>query len=52
MIGRGSRLSSVTTEEEVIRIPMQNQTLADAKTNGSERKSKTKPIIHPQRRGT
>ena len=45
-------MPSTTAEEEVIRVPMQNQTVADAKTNGSERKSKTKPIIHPQWRGT
>ena len=52
MIRRGSSLPSAMAEEEVIRVPMQNQTTADAKTNGSERKSKTKPIIHPQRGGT
>ena len=52
MIGKGSSLPSATAEEEVIRVPMQNQIAADAKTNGSERKSKTKPIIHLQWRGT
>ena len=45
-------MPSATAEEEVIRVPMQNQKAADAKTNELERKSKTKPIIHPQRWGT
>ena len=52
MIGRGSSLPSATAKEEVIRVPMQNQKAADLKTNGSETKSKIKPIIRPQWRGT
>ena len=42
MIGRGRSLPSVTAEEEVISVPMQNQKASDVKTNKSERKFEVK----------
>ena len=40
---------SATAEEEVIRVPMQNQKAADVKTNVSERKSNSRLVISLQR---
>ena len=42
MIGRGSSLPSTTAEEEVIRVPMQNQKAADVRTNVSEKSNEAK----------
>ena len=52
MIGRGSGLLSATVEIEMTNSSDGNQRSIDEKTNRSEGKSKTKPIIHPQRRKT
>ena len=50
MIGRGSGFPSATAETEMKNFSDRNQRSTNEKTNGSEGKSKTKPIIHPQRR--
>ena len=52
MIGRGSGFPSATVEIEMTNSSDENQRSTDEKTNGSEGKSKTKPIIHPQWRKT
>ena len=52
MIGRGSGLSSATAEIEMTNSSDGNQISTNDKTNESKGKSKTKPIIHLQRRKT
>ena len=42
MIGRGSNLPSATAEEEVIRVPMQNQKATDVRTSVSEKSNEAK----------